>query len=117
MASLREEARAVIDVARDAIIWIAVWKTGRSWHCREIYSVDYQESNPYFHRDEKWQIDEDDKEELRDILKEDPNACLVNGYYMNIGSLEEMTIESLADGLRYQYEISGNMESILRKAG
>ena len=113
MASLREEARWVLDDARDGICWIAVWKTGRSWHCEALYGCEYTESNQRMHIDAHWDIDTDDMDRMREILAEDQDACLVNGYYYNLGSLEEMTLDSLVDGLRWQYDINGNMASIV----
>ena len=118
MASLREEARPYLDDFRNAISWIAVWKTGRSWNVRLIWSAEYTEGSARWHREAKWAIDEDDREELRSILKQDPNACLINGYYLNIGPInEEMTLGTLVDGLRFQYEGGGNLEDILQKVG
>ena len=111
MASLREEARDILPEARDGIIWFAVWKTGRSWHTRLIYSADYTAA--YMNRPERWDIDPDGLQELEEILAEDENAVLLNGYYRNIGSLEEMTLESLVDGIRFQYEHGGNLEDII----
>lgn len=115
MASLREEARPYLDDFRNAISWIAVWKTGRSWNCRIIWSAEYTEGSARWHREAKWEINDEDREELQRILEEDPNACLINGYYLNIGPLEEMTLNSLVDGLRFQYEGGGNLEYILQK--
>lgn len=111
MASLREEARDILPEARDGIIWFAVWKTGRSWHTRLIYSAEYSPCG--WGRPEKWEIDADDLHTLEEILAEDENANLLNGYYRNIGSLEEMTLESLVDGIRFQYEHGGNLEDII----
>ena len=111
MASLREEARWILDTARDGILWFAVWKTGRSWHIREIYSAEYCPHN--WKSPEKWEIDADDLQTLEEIYAEDENANLLNGYYRNIGSLEEMTLESLMDGIRFQYDHGGNLEDIL----
>jgi len=111
MASLREEARDILDEAREGIIWFAVWKTGRSWNIRLIYSADYTEASAF--RPEKWDIDADDLQELEDILADDDDALLLNGYYQNIGSLEDMTLDSLVDGIRFQYEHGGNLANIL----
>ena len=113
MASLREEARPYLEEFRDAIGWIAVWKTGRGWNVKAIWSAEYTEANALFHWEEGWKIDADDLEELHAILDQDPNACLINGYYRNIGSLEEMTLGSLVEGLRFQYENGGNLADVL----
>ena len=109
MASLREEARRIADEAKEAIAWIAVWKEGRGWRC-ESYYLDYDE------RKDRFEIEEEDKQAVKAIVDTDPNALLVNGYYMNLGSLEEMTMSSLVDGLRWQYEINGgNLKEILEE--
>lgn len=96
MATLRELARDNYDDAAMAICWFALWKTGRSWSMEHFY-VDYDEKAKCF------KIDEDDQIRCREILKEDYGAVFINGYYDNIGPLEEMTISSLVDGLRFQY--------------
>lgn len=113
MASLREEARWVLDDARNGIAWIAVWKTGRSWHCVPFYATEYVERNRLTGAEAHFEIDADDLAELRKILAEDPEAILVNGYYRNIGSLEDMTLDSLVDGLRWQYGKGGNLAEIV----
>lgn len=109
MASLREEARHIADEAREAIAWIAVWKEGKGWRC-ESYYLGYDERKDLF------VIEEEDKQALKAVVASDANALLVNGYYMNLGSLEEMTMSSLVDGLRWQYEINGgNLKEILEE--
>ena len=116
MASLRDEARPYLADFRNAINWIAVWKVGRGWNVQLIWSAEYQEGCKRWNREEKWMIDADDQEELRHILAQDPNACLINGYYLNIGPLDGMTMDSLLDGLRFQYEGGGNLAAILEQA-
>lgn len=109
MASLREQARKLFDVAQEAIGWIAIWKEGRGWKAWDFYP-DYTE------RTNSFEIEPEDRERMEEIVSSDGNALLVNGYYMNIGSLEEMTIESLTNGLRWQYEINGgNLREILEE--
>ncbi len=117
MASLREEAREYFNEAQGGIIWLALWKTGRSWHIRPMYFTEYVESCKFLNIPAHWEIDNDDLDELQSIYNQDPNANLVNGYYRNIGSLEEMTVESLVSGLRYQYEMGGNLEEVLQEMG
>ena len=117
MASLREEARYILDDARDAICWIAIWKTGRSWHAECMYDTEYDEGRLYPRRESSWKIEEEDAERLKEIYAEDNDAILVNGYYCNLGSLEEMTLESLMDGIRFQYGFGGDLMDILRRAG
>lgn len=97
MATLRELAREHITEASDAVCWFALWKTGRTWNMEPFY-VDYDERTHHF------RIFDEDHEKLREILKDDYGAKFVNGWYDNLGSLEDMTVSSLTDGLRYQYE-------------
>ena len=113
MASLRDEARYILDYARDGILWFAVWKTGRSWHVREIITAEYTQA--WHNYPEKWECDEDDMKTMTDIYNQDNNAVMLNGYYRNIGSLEEMTLDSLVDGIRFQYGLGSNMPDILEK--
>ena len=109
MASLKSEAKRIADEASEAIAWIAVWREGRGWRC-ESYYLDYDE------RKDRFEIDPEDYQALEAIVDADVNALLVNGYYMNLGSLEEMTLSSLVDGLRWQYEINGgNLREILEE--
>lgn len=101
MASLKEAARSVISEARDGICWIAVYKDGRSWNAECVW-IDYDERSKCFQN-----VDSEDVARCCEILSIDPDAVLVNGYYCNIGPLEEMTVQTLADGLRFQYETVG----------
>ena len=98
MGSLRNEAQKVLDEARDAICWIAVWKEGRSWHTSTLW-LDYDAHTGRFTEIEEYNLDE-----LRDIARLDPNAIIINGYHFNLGSLEEMTRDTLANALRWHYE-------------
>ena len=97
MATLRELARENIVEAAEAVCWFALWKTGRTWTMEQFY-VDYDEKAHCF------RIGEDDQEHCREILNEDYGAVFINGWYDNIGPLEGMTVSSLIDGLKYQYE-------------
>ena len=113
MASLRSEARWILDDARDGVAWFAVWKTGRSWNIRIIYSAEYTEGR--YNHPERWECDSDDLHTMIGIFNEDHDAVILNGYYRNIGSLEDMTLDSLVDGIRWQYSIGGNLKDVLRK--
>lgn len=117
MASLREEARYVLDDAKAGISWIAIWKTGRTWHAETMYGVDYTEGNRYWKKNAEWKIEEDDAKRLLQIYGEDENAILVNPYYCNLGPWEEMTLESLIDGIKFQYGFGGDIMNILQMAG
>lgn len=96
MASLREVSRQVLEDARDAIAWIALYKEGRSWAAECLWVEQNEDSSFIF--------DEDDRADIKRILAADKDAILVNGYYCNLGPLEEMTLESLVSALRWQYD-------------
>lgn len=97
MASIREIARDYLDDAQCGIQWIAVWKTGRSWHGKNFCPADVTRNGfP------TWE--EEDLESLREIADADPHAVILNGYYHNLGDPDEMTAETLAKFLRWQYE-------------
>ena len=117
MASLREEARWILDDAKGGICWIAIWKTGKSWHAETFYDVEYDEGSRYFNSPSSWKIDEESAQRLLQILREDENAILVNPYYCNLGPWEDMTLASLIDGIKFQYGFGGDIPDILKKAG
>ena len=117
MASLREEARYVLDDAKAGICWIAIWKTGRTWHAETMYGVEYEDGNSYWNTKSKWTIENEDAERLRQIYGEDENAILVNPYYCNLGPWEDMTLETLIDGIKFQYGFGGDIMNILHMAG
>lgn len=100
MASIRKAAQRVLDDCRDGIGWVPIWKEGRSWESERIYGVDYDE-----HTNTATIDDPEELERLQAILAIDPNAIIVNGYYHNLGDPECMTRDTLADALRWQYEL------------
>lgn len=118
MASLREEARWILDDAKSGICWIAIWKTGKSWHAESFYDVEYEEGNSFLRRESSWKIEKETAERLNSIQQEDRKAILVNPYYCNLGPWEEMTLESLVDGIKFQYgfDRDGEIEDILEIA-
>lgn len=70
MASLREIATANAEEIRDGIVWVIVWKTGRSWHAKSVWL-----------NSETDKIGPEDEKQVREILQQDPNAVMINGYY------------------------------------
>lgn len=100
MASIRNAAQWVLDDCRDGIGWVAIWKEGRSWESERIYGVDFDERTYTATID-----DPEEQERLQAILAIDPHAIIVNGYYHNLGDPECMTRDTLADALRWQYEL------------
>lgn len=97
MASLRIEAQDVLDVARDGIGWIALWKKGRSWTAFPFY--------PEITRDDRLVFEDYEIEQMKNILAIDRQAILVNSYYHNLGDTEYMTRDTLAEALRWQYDL------------
>lgn len=97
MASIRTEAQDVLDVARDGIGWIALWKNGRGWSTFCFWPDITSDGGLVF---EDYEI-----EGLQNVLETDPRAILVNSWYHNLGDTTCMTRDSLADALRWQYDL------------
>lgn len=97
MASIRQAAQDVLDEARDGIAWIAVWKDGKGWMTRTYYPDIDRQGNLIF--------EDYDLESLRTLVEFDPDAILVNGFYWNLGDLDVMDRDSLANALRWQYNM------------
>lgn len=97
MASIRVEAQDVLDIARDGIGWIALWKSGRSWNTMTFW--------PDITSDGNLEFDDFDLEGLENIAAIDRRAILVNGYHHNLGDTTCMNRDSLADFLRWQYDL------------
>lgn len=99
MADIKTIAKDVLDVAEDAIAWIAIWKTGRSWNACPFWGEYNQQTNELV-------FNEEDVEKVLEIAEADSGAILINGYHTNIGweEGETLTVSTLADGIRYQYE-------------
>lgn len=96
MASIKEAAQNVLDEAKEEIAWIALWREGKGWASRAFWpEVDADGAELRF--------DADDRADLEEILGQDANAIIVNPYYHNLGPTE-MTRDSLANALRWQYE-------------
>lgn len=100
MASIRKIASMYFDECYDGIQWIALWKEGKSWEAKVFYSVDYNEKDG-----STVAADAEELEQMEEILKLDQDAVLLNSYYCNLGG-EDMTVQSLANALRWQYEES-----------
>ena len=73
---------------RDGIGWTIVYRTGRSWNALTIWSDIWNG---------EWETD--DLNEAIGILKADPDAVIVNGYYCGHFG-EDMTIDEIASGIR-----------------
>ncbi len=99
MAAINTIAKEWADELRDGIAWLIVWKTGRSWNAQAVWlGVDNDTFEP------------EDLEAARNILQQDPNAVMLNGYYCgHLG--EDMTVTELAAGIRWHYENGYNLLS------
>lgn len=97
MANIRKAAQRVLDTARDGIGWIAFWKEGRGWNSSDFWP-DYDEKAGVL------TFEDYDLEEIQEILTKDPNAIIVNSYVYNLGLIEEMTRDGLANALRWHYD-------------
>ena len=93
MATLRKTASEYADEIREGTAWVIVWKTDRSWNAQAFWlTCDKNET-----------FEEDDLPEVREILRQDPNAVMLNGYYCGHFG-EDMTVDELAAGIRWHYE-------------
>lgn len=84
MAALRDIARDFATEIRDGIGWTIVYRTGRSWNALTIWSDIWNG---------EWETD--DLNDAIGILKADPDAVIVNGYYCGHFG-EDMTIDEIA---------------------
>lgn len=100
MATLRQTAQDMIDVAREGIGWIALWKDSKGWMARDFY--------PDVNRDGSLTFEDYGLEALRRIFRMDPQAILVNGWEHNLGDTTCMTRDSLAAAFRWQYELGNS---------
>ncbi len=98
MATMRQTAQDMIDVAREGIGWIALWKDGKGWMARDFY--------PEVNRDGTLTFEDYELDALRSISSTDPEAILVNGWEHNLGDTTCMTRDTLAAALRWQYELN-----------
>ena len=92
MAALRDIARDFAAEIRDGIGWTIVYRTGRSWNALTIWSDIWNG---------EWETN--DLNDAIGILKADPDAVIVNGYYCGHFG-EDMTIDEIAAGIRWHLE-------------
>ena len=105
MASIRQAAQDVLDIGRDGIGWIALWKDGKGWMSMGFW--------PDINREGRLTFEDYEIESLRNIAKLDPQAILVNSWEHNLGDTTCMTRDSLAEALRWQY---GNQHYLVKDA-
>lgn len=92
MAALKDIARGWADELREGIAWVIFYRSGRSWHASAIWSDLWNEG-----------FQTDDLNEALEILKVDPDAVALNGYYCGHFG-EDMNVNQLAAGIRWHYE-------------
>ena len=97
MAAINAIAKNWADELREGIAWVIVWKVGRSWNATAVWL------NP-----DDDTFEPEDLEQAREILEQDPNAVMLNGYYCGHFG-EDMTVEELAAGIRWHYENNYNL--------
>ena len=107
MGTLREEARYYREDFRGGTSWILFWKVKRSWHLYLLWNTDYDE------RTATWEMSYEDADLVHKVMKVDPNALVLNGYYSNLGDPDSMTTDSLTNALLRQYEDGGNAQHVL----
>ena len=101
--TLREAAAHVMDIAKDGIGWIVLWREGRGWNSDYMFPA-FDENTC------RVSLDEDQVEEAAAILRTDPQAILVNSYYHNLAVWDySVSLRDLADALRWQYSLGSSM--------
>lgn len=106
MASLKSIVKDHADEFRDGIAWIAVWKEGRSWKSQSISAEGYAEFTGDF----------DEALEIHSIIAVDPDAVVLNGYYLSgipQDGEEYATLADIEQFIRRHYEDGSCMLSHL----
>lgn len=95
MASLRKLIADRIDVITEGVEWLVFYKDGRSWNVSTYFPEDgdYETGYDFLY---------DDVDEMREILKTDPKAIIVNGYYNGYPCEEDISskVVLVEDSLR-----------------
>lgn len=99
MAALNKVASYFADEIRDGIAWVIIWKTARSWHGYAAWLDPDTEA-----------FEPDDLKKAREVLAEDPNAVMLNGYYCGHFG-EDMNALEIAAGICWHYENGYNLLS------
>lgn len=79
--------------------WVAIWREGRSWNGEEFCPED----GGY---DDGYRFTAEDVKRMREIIKADHKAVMLNGYYCNCGANEDGGAVPLADiiaGVEWNY--------------
>ena len=95
MPALKEIARKAAGEIREGICWVVIYRVGRSWYSTTLHSDLWNN---------RWETD--DVNEALEILRLDPGAVALHGYYL--GRFGDMTIDDIAAGIRWHYERGTN---------
>lgn len=107
MASINELVRENKGNMEAGIAWVAYWKNGRSWNAEVFHPADGGlESHDLI-------FDAYDMARMEQIIKEDWQAVILNGYYTNCGVSEEEpnSVSTIVDGVKWNYRNGYNMLS------
>ncbi len=98
MASIREIVRWYNDEIQDGIAWVAIWKEGRAWKAEAFWIEDGSYDDGYI-------FEREDRERMEEIIKIDPRAVMLNGYYCNVGAIEDgkAPITNIVCGVEWNY--------------
>ena len=96
-ARLRTIAEQLKGVAEDGIGWIVIWKEGKGWNGTAVWPEYIEESCSLI-------LDKEDRETIREIVKKDPQAVLLNSWVHNLGVNDyEVSTIKLEQNLRWHY--------------
>lgn len=95
MPALKEIARKAAGEIREGICWVVIYRVGRSWYSTTLHSDLWNN---------RWETD--DVNEALEILRLDPGAVALHGYYL--GRFGDMTLRDIAAGIRFHYERGTN---------
>ena len=98
MASIREIVRQYNEEIQDGIAWVMIWKNGRSWNAEAFWIED----GCY---DDGFIFDREAMDRMEEIIKIDPRAVMLNGYYCNCGAVEDgkAPIADIIGGVEWNY--------------
>lgn len=98
MARLRAIAEQLKGTAEEGVGWLVVWKTGKSWNGTAVWPDYIEQSGSLILGDE-------DRELIREIVEEDPQAVLLNSWVHNLGVDDyEVSTIKLEQNLRWHYQ-------------
>ena len=97
MARLRAIAEQLKGTAEEGVGWLVVWKTGKNWNGTAVWPDYIEQSCSLI-------LDKEDRELIREIVEEDPQAILVNSWVHNLGVIDDrVSTRMLEQDLRWQY--------------